>query len=228
MSDREQSVKVSSGVDTLIQRLRDEGVADGRQRAEKIVAEAEARATWIIEQANNEAEQILGEAKAQTERLQQSATEALRIAARDAVLDLKTRLLEGFTDRIRRLVRHEMQQTELLQRMILEVAGQAREDVDPSGEIEIVLPRDVVGLEELTQNPAALAQGALTDFVRMASRDGLQEGVTFRTSADEHGGIRMVLKDQGLSLELTDEAVAELLLQHLQPRFRALVEGVVK
>jgi V/A-type H+-transporting ATPase subunit E len=42
------------------------------------------------------------------------------------------------------------------------------------------------------------------------------------------GGIRLRLVDHDVTLELTDKAVASLILQHLQPRFRALIEGIVK
>jgi len=31
-----------------------------------------------------------------------------------------------------------------------------------------------------------------------------------------------------ITIDLTDEAIAALLLQHLQPRFRAVLEGIVK
>ena len=31
-----------------------------------------------------------------------------------------------------------------------------------------------------------------------------------------------------IKIDLTDEAIAALLLQHLQPRFRAVLEGIVK
>jgi V/A-type H+-transporting ATPase subunit E len=34
--------------------------------------------------------------------------------------------------------------------------------------------------------------------------------------------------DKDITLDLTDQAVADFLLQHLQPRFRAVFEGVVK
>ncbi len=228
MSDHEKAVKVSSGVDTLIQRLRDEGVADGQARAEKIVSEAEARAKWLIKQANEEAEQTLSTAKKEAELLKKSGTEALQVAARDAMLDLKTRLMARFTGEIQRLVTAEMEKEALLQRLILEVAGRVREDVDQSQEVELLLPKDVVGLEELTRNPEELAHGTLTHFIRVSAADLIRQGINFKIADDDRGGIHIVLKDQAVILELTDEAVAQLLLQHLQPRFRALVEGIVK
>ena len=40
-------------------------------------------------------------------------------------------------------------------------------------------------------------------------------------------GIRVRLLDDDLEIDLTDEAIAELLLEHLQPRFRAVLTGMV-
>ena len=55
MSNGDNAVHVSSGVEALIQRLRDEGVESGRAQAEKIVADAETRAGWILKQAEEDA-----------------------------------------------------------------------------------------------------------------------------------------------------------------------------
>ena len=40
MSDKQQAEIISSGVDSLIARLRDEGVADGKKKADKFVQDA--------------------------------------------------------------------------------------------------------------------------------------------------------------------------------------------
>lgn len=53
----------SSGVENLIQRLREQGVAAGQGRAESIVLDAQKRAEWIIEEAQLEAKQLVDEAK---------------------------------------------------------------------------------------------------------------------------------------------------------------------
>ena len=56
----------------------------------------------------------------------------------------------------------------------------------------------------------------------------LQEGISFAVSADMPRGIRVQLNDTNVVIDLTEQTVAQLLLQHLQPRFRAILEGVVK
>ena len=56
----------------------------------------------------------------------------------------------------------------------------------------------------------------------------LREGVTFAASDDVKAGVRIYMSEGGITIDLTDEAVAALLLHHLQPRFRAVLEGIVK
>ncbi len=228
MSNEESAVEVSSGVEALIERLRNEGVESGRAQAQKIVADAETRAKWLLQQAEEEAKGMRKAAREEAERLQRSGREALHAAARDALLTLKAQLNQRFTGEVRRLVGGETRKKEILEKMILEVAGQAREDAEKAETAKVLLPREVIGLEELSRNPEELEQGELTHFVRLINGKLLREGVTLGVADDEGGGLRVQLTDEGVVLDLRDEAIADVLLQHLQPRFRALLEGIVK
>ncbi len=228
MSNGDNAVHVSSGVEALIQRLRDEGVESGRAQAEKIVVDAETRAGWILKQAEEDAGRIRKQAREEAERLQRSGREALNAAARDALLTMKAQLNQRFAGEVRRLVGGETRKKELLEKMILEVVGQAREVADRGKAPQVLLPREVIGLEELSRHPEELEKGELTQFVRLINGKLLREGVTLGVAEDEGGGLRVQLTDEGVVLDLSDEAIAEVLLQHLQPRFRALLEGIVK
>lgn len=228
MSDADNAVHVSSGVEALIQRLRHEGVASGRAEAEKIVADAETRAGWILKQAEEDAQRIRKQAREEAGRLERSGREALNAAARDALLTMKAQLNQRFAGEVRRLVGGETRKKELLEKMILEVVGQAREYADRGEAAQVLLPREVIGLEELSRHPEEMEKGELTQFVRLINGKLLREGVTLGVAEDEGGGLRVQLTDQGVVLDLSDEAIAEVLLQHLQPRFRALLEGIVK
>jgi len=73
-----------------------------------------------------------------------------------------------------------------------------------------------------------LRRGKLTHFVLGLSDEILRKGVTFSASDEHESGIRIHMVDKDVSLDLTDEAIAALLLEHLQPRFRAILEGIVK
>ena len=141
---------------------------------------------------------------------------------------MKAQLNQRFAGEVRRLVGGETRKKELLEKMILEVVGQARQDADRAEAAQVLLPREVIGLEELSRHPEELEKGELTQFVRLINGKLLREGVTLGVAEDEGGGLRVQLTDQGVVLDLSDKAIAEVLLQHLQPRFRALLEGIVK
>lgn len=230
MSEQEStSPGPSSGVEALIERLRDEGVEQGREEARRIVEDAESRASWMIEQAERDAETLRERAREEARQLDHSAREAIRVAARDAILEMQGTLTHRFRGHLRWLVENTLSEESFLQRLILELAARARADtpLGTESDVEIVLPRDVVGLEELRRRPEELQEGSLSHFVVALAREVLREGVHF--SVGEHAeGIRVRLAEQDMEIDITESAVTDLLLEHLQPRFRAMLEGIVK
>ncbi|RLJ19571.1 hypothetical protein DJ031_07940 [bacterium endosymbiont of Escarpia laminata] len=228
MAKDNSALQVSSGVEALIERLHDEGVAAGRERAEKIVADAEHQAAWIVEQAELEAEALKKAAREHAGQTQKALQESLSVAVRDAILSLKSTLSARFADEVQRAVGREMSREQMLQRLILEVAGRAKEQLDESEPMQILLPRDAVGLEELRKDPEALRANPLTELSGLITKEMLREGVTFIEADDDMPGIRLSIRGDAIKLDVTEAAVTELLLAHLQPRFRALVEGIVR
>ena len=220
----------SSGVEALIERLRADGVAQGRAEAERIEAQARQRAADLVAEAERRAERILEVASREAEALRTGGEEALKIAMRDAVLQLKAELAQRFNAQVRRLIAVAMAKEDFLQRMILEVVGRGHEQaaLKPGDAVEVILPRALVGLEDLRRNPLELREGSLSHFVLSVASDVLEEGVTFSVAEDEASGIRIYLRDKAVEIDLTDAKVAEHLLAHLQPRFRAILEGTVK
>lgn len=225
-----QSQPPSQGIDALIARLREQGVSAGREQAEKIVADARAMAKEIVDKAKEEAKKHIEASHKQADAFQSAGVAAIQMAMRDTILDMKSHLMQQFSSDVKRLVSRNLQDEALLRQMILEVAGRAGESVDAAGasELEIVLPEEVVGLNELRNNPDELRRGKLTHFVLGLSDEILRKGVTFSASDEHESGIRIHMVDKDISLDLTDEAIAALLLEHLQPRFRAILEGIVK
>jgi len=220
----------SSGVDALIARLRDEGVMAGRSEAERIVSDAQGQAKRILDKAQKEARERLESARREADAYRAAGEEALKTAMRDTVLDMKAALMEKFTSDVRRLVSHHLEDPDLIKQMILEVAGRAREGagLKKDDEVDVLLPEKVVGVEHLRRNPTELRKGRLTGLVFGLTGDMLRDGVTFSPADDIQGGIRIHVVNKEITLDLTDTAVADFLLQHLQPRFRAVFEGVVK
>ena len=169
-------------------------------------------------------------AQQQADNLLTGGQEALKTAMRDMALSLKASLTDSFKADVMRLVTKDMQTPELLEKLIIEIAGKTRQhsDINESQAIEFVLPETVVGLSELRDAPEKLENSPLTELVFGLTRDMLVEGVTFKTSADIPSGVHIKLKDRDVTLDFTDQSVAAMLLEHLQPRFRAILEGVVR
>jgi V/A-type H+-transporting ATPase subunit E len=123
-----------------------------------------------------------------------------------------------------------MQQEDFLIRLILEVAGKVRKQsgLDNEKNVDVLLPTSLVGIEELRKNPLELREGTLSHFIVSVANDVLREGFVLKNDDGLESGIRLYLKDKDVQIDLSDESVASVLLEHLQPRFRAILEGMVK
>lgn len=220
----------SSGVEELIRKLREAGVVSGRKEGEQLVASARHEAEGILQQAKTEAEAIISKAREEAEMIENAGKEALKSSMRDTVLKMKGHLSTRFSEEIRRLISTEMAQEAFLERLILEVAARARRDIslDEAEQIEILLPEDVVGMDELRAHPEKLHKGTLSHFVLSVTNDLLRDGVVLRSSDKLEGGIRIILHEGEIQVDLTPDKVAEVLLEHLHPRFRSILEGTVK
>ena len=219
---------VSHGVEALIERLRDEGVKSGREEAERVVADAEARARWLIEQAQEEADKLIENARTESQALTSSADDALQVAARDMLLSLRERLTHRFAGEVRRLVSDQLKDQEFLKHLILEIAGRQKEVIDEGEEVEILLPHKALEVAELRKTSGELQDGELTEFVLGITDTMLRDGVKIRVTDSDEEGISARLVNEEIQVEVTADAVSSLLLEHLQPRFRALLEGIVR
>jgi V/A-type H+-transporting ATPase subunit E len=229
MIDASQA-KAASGVEALIQRLREEGVAKGEAEARALVSAAEQRAAAILQKANAEAEEVREQLRQETQRLEAAGREALAMAFRDTVIRLRDELTRRFQAEVGRLVGQELEQTEMIRELLLQLGIMAGEHarIERQTGFSVQLPAHLVGLDELRKKPEELAVGTLTHLVSSITGNLLREGVEFHPAAHRGRGIRLFLHDGSMQVDLTDEACAALLLEHLQPRFRALLEGVVK
>ncbi|MBK1645494.1 hypothetical protein CKO25_12740 [Thiocapsa imhoffii] len=224
------STQAAAGIEALVARLRDQGVQAGQARAQQIEAEAKHEAARILRDAEAQAKAIREATQREVDALRKGGEEALKLAMRDTILRLKAELSDRFSDEVKRLIATKLEQEQFLEQLILEVAGQARASagVGTGQAVEIQLPKALVDPEELRRNPLELREGSLSHFVLSLAGNLLTAGVTFGVAAgpDEHG-LRIALKDKDIVIDLTDETIAAILLAHLQPRFRAILEGMV-
>lgn len=226
----EKAEYASSGVEQLIERLREQAIDAGQAKAESIVADAQRRAAWLIGEAEQEAKNILKKAQAEADAVQAAGIDALHLAARDALLRLRDTLLGSFSQEVQRAVGEKMADQQFMERLILALADQVRDKtgLDQRQQLTFLLPETIVGVEELRKNPEELQQGELSRLSAAVAGDLLRKGVRFEVGDELKSGLVIRLEDNAMLIDFTDEAVAALLLKHLQPRFRALLQGIVK
>lgn len=227
MADAETE-PATSGVQALIDRLRDQGVEAGRREADRLTTEARHEAHRIIEEARAEAERLRSSARKDAQAEQIAAREAMKLAARDAVLGVRNELGTRFAGHVRRLIGDELSDPEFVRRLILDVVDRVVPERTGSETVRILLPEGLVSIEQLRLKPEEIREGTLAHFVLTAARDLLEKGVELVPGGTGETGIRVRFAERDLEVDLGDRAISELLLRHLQPRFRALLEGVIR
>lgn len=211
----------STGVQDLIARIRDEGVQSGKQESERLLAEARSEAQRTLESARAEADEVRQKARAEIETEKAAALEALKLAARDTGLQLEADVVAAFENTVRRLVSPATRDPEFVRTLLLVLAGHAVDELVKNKEIQVfvsnMLFQEAEGNQELDERARHSVLGITGDMLR--------EGVELVPSSDVEGGARVRLVGENLEVDLTDETVHKILMRHLLPRFRAILEG---
>lgn len=193
----------------LIEKLKAEGVEEGRRLGREKVETAEKEAASLLERARAEAADIREKAERAAIDFKAKGETAVRQAARDVQLLLKSRILELF-ERAFRAETAEALKPDLIRDLVLKVA----ERFSGSEGVDIILSdRDTAEAE-------ALIKAGL-------SRE-LQNGVVLKTDPSVRHGFRVALKGQDVYYDFTDESLSEALFSLLKPQLRALLGGTAE
>lgn len=193
-------------LESLIEKIKQEGIEEARQTSQEILAKAQAEAAATVEQAQNEAARIVAEGKAAAARFQQNAERALQQAARDTLLSLKERIHELF-DRVFKREVGQALSPEFLSQLIQNLVTQwAR---DGAAEVE-------VSAEDKEKLEALLFEGL---------RQQLRDGVVLLVGDTIGKGFRIGMRGEEVYYDFSDETIAEVLKSFLNPMLQALLNG---
>jgi len=217
---------VSSGVQELIARLRDEGVEAGEEKSEELIREARERAAKIVAEAKAEAEEVLEKGRAELAREQVASREAFKVAIRDTRLELGEELKAVFASHVRRLVSAELEDRDFLRKLLLTIASRAAASIPEDQPLEVLVCQDVIESSDECKAVSEDSKEALRHFVLGVSGEMLREGLELKPSDTMEAGIRIRLVGEDVQIDLTDKALSDLILKHLLPRYRNIVDGV--
>ena len=223
---------ISQGIETLIERLKQDGVNAGKEEAEQLVRMAQEKANELLNKAQAKAKMLIDEAHQSIKQERKAAEDALQLAAQNMRIELRQNLLDRFTQEVQRIVHKELDNEDMLRQLILLIAIDTAEQLQAfkAKNIEIQLPKKVLDFNEIRKNPELMDTDPLKTLVQSLTHQMLRQGMSAKINPDveNSAGVRVYLVDEDIVLDLSEEAVTSLLIKHMQPRFRALLEGLLQ
>jgi len=212
--------KTDSGVQNLVDRIRDQGILAANEKANKIVRDAEAKSAKMLADAKLEVEKLRETARLEIEADHAAALEALKLSARDAMLQLKAKVSSEFEVFVQRLVTSATRDEQFIKAIVLVLAGHVKEELIGDKDVQILISEAI-----LTGKPNEELGERGKQTILSLSSEMLREGVELIPSSDIQGGANVRLVKDKLEIDLSDKAIASLLYQRIMPRFQAILEG---
>jgi V/A-type H+-transporting ATPase subunit E len=124
-------------------------------------------------------------------------------------------------------VSKEVRDEEFLRQLLLAIVGSAAEKIPSDQAVEVLIPENV--LQSTARGRTAVTdegQARLRNFVHSGTKDMLREGVELQASSELSGGIKVKMVGEDVVFDFSEKALSNLILKHLLPRYRAIMEGV--
>ncbi|MFI4851641.1 MAG: hypothetical protein ACIAZJ_21190 [Gimesia chilikensis] len=212
------STTTTSGVQQLIDQIRDQGVQSAQEEADQLLQAARRQAADIIDQAKSEAEAEQSRSRTEIESFRAASMDALQLAVRDTVLELKSRIVTCFEEFVERLVVSATQDKDLVRDIVLVLSGHAVDEFIKDKTIQVKVSQSLLDGEPAFKEETRQAILGL-------SSEMLREGLELATDDEIKGGVRVLLVDDKLEIDLSDRAVSQLIAQRMIPRFKSILEG---
>lgn len=188
----------------ICETLRDETIRPAQKQAEMIIQTAEKEARLIIEKGKKEAEALLSTARRKIEEEKSILAASLHLACKQALNALKgavetTLLTQGIGKFVQSL-------QEDMARRLLEAVLLSLKEAGLSGRLLAYLPKHI----------------ASQDLASVILKAGAME-VNIVPVAYLQKGIKIALEDSHLTLDLSDDALKELIAAFIREDFRQLI-----
>ncbi|MDP2929198.1 MAG: hypothetical protein Q8O01_03945 [Candidatus Omnitrophota bacterium] len=193
----------------LIEKIREEGVRAGTEKARVIEEEARNKARQIINNAEAESGKILSEARKAISRSEESSNASLKQAARDVLIGLKKEILSALNKITLSHVRKTLTIEEtgkLVAHLLKECKAKDKGDV----------------IVSLKKEDAEKLAGVLMSELS----DELKKNLVLKPSEDIRGGFT-VSYDHGKSYyDFTDRALADYIGSYVRPKLSEILKDI--
>lgn len=194
----------------ICKQLKEETLEPAKQEAQKVISDAQAEAERIISEAKGDAEELLQQARAAIAKERNVFESSLAQSGKQSVealrQDIEKRL---FNQELASMVEGSTADTALVSKIIDALIEAVRKD-GVQADLSAVVPRAV---------PAKDVAATLGEAVVDSLKGGALQVGSFK------GGAQLKWHDRKLTLDITDEALKELLSQYVRKDFRKLLFG---
>ncbi|MDR4503407.1 MAG: hypothetical protein MRK01_01270 [Candidatus Scalindua sp.] len=210
-------MKVPENSDTnlhdIIQKIKSEGIQEAEKESEDIIKEAKITASNILNEAWHKATEISEKAEEETKRKERMSKTALEQAARDIILSIRRSLAVVFDSLMKREFQSVMTGKTLEAVLIKIIEGWNR---DKSGDLNLEF-----FLRESDRD--MLLEGFLSRL-----QDEIKSGIELKVHPNIERGFRVGVKGSHVTYDFTDEGIADVLSEYLNPRFYAFIDSLRK
>lgn len=194
---------------SLLERIQEEGVKKADSEKEKILADAKVQADKILSDAKNKADEIIRKSEKDSKRNEERAASTIRQAARDVILSLNEELRERLEGVVKGCIGKAMT-PDLMGKLIIEMQKNYLEKSKGQEHgIELLLnKKDLSEMEKLFK--ASLVEE-------------LKCNPEISIGHDFSSGLKIGFKGNDLFFDFSDDALSEIICDYIGPRLAAIV-----
>ncbi len=194
---------------SLLERINQDGVGKAEAERERIVGEAEQEAEKIINNARSEAEKVIENARNEADLLVRKGEESLRQASRDTLLSLREQLQKRLSAVVKACLAADSD-PEAFTRILTETIAKQLKD-NTISEVEIEIPdKD---------------RQIMNDHIFNALGKDLQEHTTLTPLPTIESGFRLRFNDSDVIYDFSDAALTDTITAFLGPRLARIIES---
>ena len=200
---------------SLLEKIQRDGIEKAAAERDEIVKNANAEAAAILAAANAEADKMRADAANDAEALKKRAESAIRQAARDILLELKSELQR----RVAAITRSRMDaalSSEFIAGLVREIAAAALSSADKaaSGKLEVMV------------GPAKCEE--VTKLLTASVGADLVEKMTIFPNAAAGRGLKVSVEGNEVFFDFSDAALTEMICEYAGTRISAVITAQEK
>lgn len=197
-------------LESLIEKIKKEGVEEAMRAAQEIAKEAQDKAQEIINEAQAQAGKIIDEAKKEADKLKYNSELAIKQAGRDLILRLREEISRLFSNVLKRSLTHTLT-PQFLGELVVKIVDQWLPQKETQTIEIIVNDKDKQKLEEL-----------ILSQLKKEAGDRLEIKINNNIDC----GFRIGIKGEDVYYDFTDESILESLKEFLNPTVSAFLDSI--